>query len=85
MSRWYLVYLLHTLRFFSQDNKIALDWINQNVYWIDKHPAARHIAMASMRNGKFTLLRQHLNNPAAIAVSPQLGYVIYAFFTAWRV
>ena len=58
-----------------QDNPIALDWINQNVYWIDIDPAANHIAIISMSNGKFTRLLTGLNIPTAIAVSPQLGYI----------
>ncbi len=61
----------------SQQNPIALDWINQNVYWIDTDRAARHIAVVSMQSEKFTRLRQGLNNPVAIAVSPQEGYCFH--------
>ncbi len=69
--------------FSFQDNPIALDWVNDNVYWIDKDPEARHIAVHSLNNHKakenlvqrFTRIVADLSSPVAIAVSPKYGLV----------
>ncbi len=56
-----------------QDNPIALDWINQNVYWIDTDPGGLHITLLSIQTQKYTRVQPSLGNPLDITVSPEEG------------
>ncbi len=57
-----------------QENPIALDWINQNMYWIDTDPAGLQITLLSMQTQKYTRIIGGLDNPSDITISPEEGY-----------
>ncbi|XP_055870134.1 low-density lipoprotein receptor-related protein 1-like isoform X4 [Biomphalaria glabrata] len=58
---------------------LAVDWVGRNLYWCDKTTDTIEV---SKLNGDYrkVLLRQKLQEPRAIEVFPQKGYL---FFTDW--
>ncbi|KAG1687419.1 Prolow-density lipoprotein receptor-related protein 1 [Nymphon striatum] len=58
---------------------IAIDWIGRNLYWCDK---GRDTIEVSKLDGKFrrVLINERLDEPRAIVVDPQEGYM---YWTDW--
>ncbi len=59
---------------------IAVDWINDKLYWMDRH--TQHMYVAELKNGRNRkTLRTGIEDARAIAIHPGVGYV---FFTSWH-
>ena len=59
---------------------LAVDWINDKLYWMDRH--TQHMYVAELKDGRNRkTLRTGIEDARAIAVHPGVGYV---FFTSWH-
>jgi low density lipoprotein-related protein 2 len=59
---------------------IAVDWINDKLYWMDRH--TQHMYVAELKDGRNRkTLRTGIEDARAIAIHPGVGYV---FFTSWH-
>ena len=61
----------------STTEAVAVDWIAENIYWIDS--VLRQIEVAK-RNGSFrkTLISDNMSNPRSIALDPRVGYLFWS-------
>lgn len=61
----------------STTESVAVDWIGQNIYWVDS--VLRQIEVAR-KNGLFrkTLISDTMYNPRSIALDPRIGYLFWS-------
>lgn len=64
----------------STTEAVAIDWIGQNLYWIDSN--LRQIEVAR-KSGMFrkTLISENMSNPRSIALDPRMGFL---FWSDWE-
>lgn len=58
---------------------MSIDWINNKLYWLDRHTQHMYVSELDGRNRKTIMTR--IEDPRAIVVHPGNGYI---FFTSWH-
>ena len=58
---------------------IAVDWVNDKLYWLDRHTKQMSVTELDGRNRK--TIMSGIEDGRAIAVHPGIGYI---FFTSWH-
>jgi low density lipoprotein-related protein 2 len=58
---------------------MALDWVNDKLYWLDRHTQHMSVCELDGRNRKTVMA--DIEDPRAIVVHPGVGYI---FFTSWH-
>ena len=56
-----------------------MDWVNDKLYWVDRHTQHMNVAELDGRHRK--ALKTGIKDPRAIVLHPGKGY---AFFTSWH-
>ena len=58
---------------------LAIDWVNDKLYWVDRHTQHMNVAELDGRHRKTIMTK--IEDARAIAVHPGIGYV---YFTSWH-
>ena len=58
---------------------ISLDWVNNKLYWLDRH--TQHMSVCELDGRNRKTIATDIEDPRAIVVHPGIGYV---FFTSWQ-
>ncbi|XP_032801941.2 low-density lipoprotein receptor-related protein 2 [Petromyzon marinus] len=69
------------LRYISQPDGIAVDWVGRHIYWTDAQISRIEVALLDGRYRK-QLINSVLDKPATIALNPKLGMM---YWTDWGV